>query len=359
MARVATAGGVCLLTLMLCGCPYSPSPIATSGMLALEPAAPLSSGVYVAVFGRADAITMFRADPAPVGTWVSIDPGVVYPRVIATDPRVPARVYVIGSVNSNSNASRVRRSDDRGATWTTVFDTPDYAALILPDPAVTDRLWLTLSFPASAATAIVQRSDDAGSTWVADVAGLPTLDTVAALTFDASGSGLRYLCDARREAYRADAPGGTHVRINPPAKFLVADPSVPDRVYAFEQDGQLARSNDRGNTWTSLPGASFVSGASSLLDVKIDPSDPNRLYLAVSPSGVHISDDGGQTFQASALASPVGRIVVDPTASANLFAAPALLGDDAFVSEDRGVTWRSLDMATSRLDPFSGVPATP
>jgi photosystem II stability/assembly factor-like uncharacterized protein len=86
------------------------------------------------------------------------------------------------------------------------------------------------------------------------------------------------------------------------------EPSLtdPDTVYAGVEDAGLFRSTDGGGTWQELPGLrghesgpSWQPGAGGLCvhTIILDPSDPGRIFVAISAAGVFRSDDGGQRWR--------------------------------------------------------------
>jgi photosystem II stability/assembly factor-like uncharacterized protein len=81
--------------------------------------------------------------------------------------------------------------------------------------------------------------------------------------------------------------------------------SRPNEVWAGVDPGALFKSEDAGETWQPVPGlnqhpsrASWFPGAGGLMVHCIlpHPTDPNRLFVAISAAGVFRSDDGGQTW---------------------------------------------------------------
>src|SRR5205823_10514792 len=82
----------------------------------------------------------------------------------------------------------------------------------------------------------------------------------------------------------------------------------PDTVYAGVEDAALFRSTDAGQTWTELPGLrnhesgpNWQPGAGGLClhTVVQDPTNPDRIFTAISAAGVFRSDDGGETWRAA------------------------------------------------------------
>jgi photosystem II stability/assembly factor-like uncharacterized protein len=82
--------------------------------------------------------------------------------------------------------------------------------------------------------------------------------------------------------------------------------SDPETVYAGVEDAALFRSSDGGNSWTELSGlrqhdtgSRWQPGAGGMClhTILLDPSDPQRIYIAISAAGVFRSDDAGSTWR--------------------------------------------------------------
>jgi len=130
---------------------------------------------------------------------------------------------------------------------------------------------------------IIQRSDDGGQTW------------------QPVGNQFRY-----------DGDPGMHLFYDGsqrPWEFkriwrLEPSPTEPDTVYAGAEDAALFRSTDGGQTWTELPGLREVkghlwqpgAGGMCLHTILLDPSNPERIFVAISAAGAFRSEDGGQSW---------------------------------------------------------------
>ena len=101
------------------------------------------------------------------------------------------------------------------------------------------------------------------------------------------------------------------------------EPSLtdPDTVYAGAEDAALFRTVDGGKTWQELPGLRGAkgnlwqpgAGGMCLHTILLDPSQPGRIFVAISAAGAFRSDDAGQTWR------PINRglkseQIPDPTA---------------------------------------------
>jgi photosystem II stability/assembly factor-like uncharacterized protein len=78
------------------------------------------------------------------------------------------------------------------------------------------------------------------------------------------------------------------------------------RLYAGTKPASLLASDDGGRTWTRLDGltdhpsaGSWTPGGAGLVlhTILADPSDPAKLWIAISAAGVFASEDGGATWE--------------------------------------------------------------
>src|SRR5882757_6239970 len=86
------------------------------------------------------------------------------------------------------------------------------------------------------------------------------------------------------------------------------EPSLtdPDTVYAGVEDAALFRSTDGGKSWHELSGLrghgsgprwAPGAGGMCLHTILLDPSQPGRMFIAISAAGAFRSDDAGVTWQ--------------------------------------------------------------
>ena len=102
------------------------------------------------------------------------------------------------------------------------------------------------------------------------------------------------------------------------------EPSLtdPDTVCAGVEDAALFRTTDGGQTWQELSGLRGHgsgprwqpgAGGMCLHTILLDPSDPDRIFIAISAAGAFRTDNGGETWR------PINRglrseHIPDPTA---------------------------------------------
>jgi photosystem II stability/assembly factor-like uncharacterized protein len=79
----------------------------------------------------------------------------------------------------------------------------------------------------------------------------------------------------------------------------------PDTVYAGVEDAALFRTTDGGQNWSEMPGLRghgsgphWQPGAGGLClhTILLDPSNPKRMFIAISAAGAFRTDDGGTTW---------------------------------------------------------------
>jgi len=151
---------------------------------------------------------------------------------------------------------------------------------------------------------IIQRSDDGGKTW--HQPGTPPGEPAAPGPPKSASNKFAY--DA------AAAPLTTHQWYDGtqhPWEFKRVwhlEPSLtdPDTVYAGVEDAAIFRSTDGGENWQELPGLRGHgtgpkwqpgAGGMCLHTIILDPSNPQRMWIAISAAGAFRTDDGGATWK--------------------------------------------------------------
>ena len=112
------------------------------------------------------------------------------------------------------------------------------------------------------------------------------------------------------------------------------DPGDSRIVYASLFGPGLFASQDGGATWQLLPAASPDQRFSQ--NFVVDPSNAQRL-LAATQVGLFISNDRGLTWAATSITDEVLDVDVDPTSSQIIYVT---YGDGRIAqSSDGGATW--------------------
>jgi photosystem II stability/assembly factor-like uncharacterized protein len=142
------------------------------------------------------------------------------------------------------------------------------------------------------------------------------------------------------------------------------EPSLtdPDTVYAGVEDAALFRSSDGGTTWQELAGLRGHgtgpqwqpgAGGMCLHTILLDPSNPKRIYVAISAAGAFRSDDGGKTWRpinrglhsqyipeaTAEVGHCVHRLALHPSRPNVLFMQKHW---DVMRSDDAGDSWREV-----------------
>jgi photosystem II stability/assembly factor-like uncharacterized protein len=131
---------------------------------------------------------------------------------------------------------------------------------------------------------IMHRSDDGGKTW----------ETV--------GNEFAYEGEVGTHQFYDGTPHPWEFR-----RVWHLEPSLhdPDTVYAGVEDAALFKSTDGGQTWKELDGLRHHStgntwqpgaGGLCLHTILLDPTNPDRIFVAISAAGAFRTDDGGETW---------------------------------------------------------------
>jgi photosystem II stability/assembly factor-like uncharacterized protein len=206
---------------------------------------------------------------------------------------------------------------------------------------------------------IIQRSNDGGKTWFQP--GTPPGEPTT--TPDGMPKG-----ESNKFVY--DGVPGTHQWYDGtqhPWEFKRVwhlEPSLtdPDTVYAGVEDAALFRTTDGGKSWHELSGLRKHdtgpkwqpgAGGMCLHTVLLDPTNPGRMYIAISAAGAFRTDDGGNTWRpinrglhSQYIPDPnaevghcVHRIAMHPARPSTLFMQKHW---DVMRTDDAGESWREV-----------------
>jgi len=154
---------------------------------------------------------------------------------------------------------------------------------------------------------ILQRSDDGGKTWHqpgVPAGQAPTPGPPTALPN-------KFAYDVSPETGKPLTTHQWYDGTQHPWEFKRVwhlEPSLtdPDTVYAGVEDAALFRSTDGGENWHELSalrghstGPQWQPGAGGLglHTIILDPTNPKRIYIAISAAGAFRTDDGGATWK--------------------------------------------------------------
>jgi photosystem II stability/assembly factor-like uncharacterized protein len=142
------------------------------------------------------------------------------------------------------------------------------------------------------------------------------------------------------------------------------EPSLndPDVVYAGAEDAAIFQSNDGGKCWSELaalrrhdsaPSWQPGAGGMCLHTIILDPSDPKRIFIAISAAGAFRSDDAGNSWKPinrglvsryipvpdAEVGHCVHRLAMHPARPNVLFMQKHW---DVMRTDDAGETWREI-----------------
>jgi photosystem II stability/assembly factor-like uncharacterized protein len=169
-------------------------------------------------------------------------------------------------------------------------------------PADPDRIFASQS--SSWFGQIIQRSSDGGKTWETPGSGPDASQGELA-----KGESNKFVYDVSAETGKPITTHKWYDGTQHPWEFKRVwhlEPSLddPDAVYAGVEDAALFRSTNGGQTWQELAGLRAAkgdlwqpgAGGLGLHTIVLDPTNRNRMYIAISAAGAFRTDDAGKTW---------------------------------------------------------------
>jgi photosystem II stability/assembly factor-like uncharacterized protein len=255
----------------------------------------------------------------------------------------------------------VLTSDGKRQNWT--VEGPHFAGWEIyhmkGSPLDQDRIYCSQS--SSWFGQIIQRSSDGGKTW--EQPGTPKGEPAMTPEGMPKGESNKFVYDT------AKTPLTTHQWYDGtqhPWEFKRVwhlEPSLtdPDTVYAGVEDAAMFKSTDGGKNWHELSslrrakGDQWAPGAGGLglHTILLDPTNPKRIFIAISSAGTFRTDDGGETWKPitkglhslyipdpnAEIGHCVHRIAMHPTRPNTLFMQKHW---DVMRSDDGGDNWHEI-----------------
>jgi len=265
----------------------------------------------------------------------------------ATSGRISDIEAVISNPNiiyASAASGGVWKSENAGLQWTPIFEHEEYASTgaIAINQAIPDIVWLgTGEGNVRNSVSIgggIYKSIDAGQHW--KKMGLAKTEHINRIALHPTNPDIAYV-----------AALGT--------------------LWSTNKDRGIYKTIDGGKTWQNIL---FVDNTTGATDIKMDPSNPNKLYASMwqfrrwpdrfesggPGSGLFISLDGGESWQEKTVADglpkgDLGRITLDVSQSQpNTVYALVEAEESALMrSDDGGNSWRTVNNEVGVADrPF-------
>ncbi|MEX0704924.1 MAG: exo-alpha-sialidase [Planctomycetales bacterium] len=171
-------------------------------------------------------------------------------------------------------------------------------------PADPDRIYASQS--SSWFGQIIQRSSDGGQTWET-----PGGEKMPDPSAPPAGVSNKFVYDTEPPDGKPLTTHQWYDGTQHPWEFKRVwhlEPSLddPEVVYAGVEDAAIFRSTDGATSWQEMAGLrghgtgpqwAPGAGGMGLHTILLDPTNPNRIYIAISAAGVFRTDDGGATWK--------------------------------------------------------------
>jgi len=212
---------------------------------------------------------------------------------------------------------------------------------------------------------VIQRSDDGGKTW--HQPGTPPGEATTAPEGQPKGESNKFVYDTSAESGKPLTTHQWYDGTQHPWEFKRVwhlEPALkdPNTVYAGVEDAAIFRSTDGAVSWNELSGLrghgtgpNWQPGAGGMClhTIILDPSNPQRIWIAISAAGAFRTDDGGKSWK------PINRglksqYIPDPNAEVghcvhHIAMNPGRPGVlfmqkhwDVMRSDDAGDSWREV-----------------
>jgi photosystem II stability/assembly factor-like uncharacterized protein len=236
------------------------------------------------------------------------------------------------------------KSENAGLNWTPIFDSEEYASTgaLAINQAIPDILWLgTGEGNVRNSTSIgggIYKSIDAGKTW--QKMGLEKTERINRIALHPTNPNIAYA-----------AAMGT--------------------LWSSNKDRGIYKTVDGGKSWKKIL---FVDNTTGATDIKMDPTNPNKLYASMwqfkrwpdkfesggPGSGLYVSIDGGETWSEKTSADglpdgDLGRITLDIAESQpnTVYALVEAKQSALMRSDDGGSSWFTVNSDVGVADrPF-------
>jgi photosystem II stability/assembly factor-like uncharacterized protein len=302
----------------------------------------LAAGTPQGVFTSTDGGTTWTDDAAgPLNTYA-----------LAIDPQSPRVVY------AGSFGDGVFKSSDFGTEWSACGSGPQKVHTLLAHPTTSGTVY-------AGTDEGLYKSTNSGSTWshlANDFSGVPVYD----LAINASSPAILYAA-TDNGIYKTTNSGTSWSAINsginqngstgPFARAIAINQVTPTNLYAGVYSGvgndiEVYKSTNSGSTWVQV---NRTLANTSVLSLAFDPQEPSIVYAGTSTMAVLKSTDRGVSWREANEGFTnflVTTVAVNPDDS-TVYAGTA---SGLFLSTDSGETWEAAspnpEIYSIAVDPF-------
>jgi photosystem II stability/assembly factor-like uncharacterized protein len=287
-------------------------------------------------------------------SWVNVSNGYTGAMIrdIVVDPTTSGHAYAVGR-------SGFFETRDGGNTWETPnrsFRNNDYHAIAI-DPSNPSHLVMELN-----CARILTLSTDGGRTVTQTAYSYQDYQAWHTLAFAPSDPSVVYAGGIGYESCGTSEPqfassgflrssnGGLSwsdandaTSKNAAVLQMAVNPKEPDTAYAASFNHGLLMTTDGGKTWAN-PGKDF-SQSTRAISIEISPRDPKLLFAGKDHGGLWASFDAGVTWKRSNNGLPpeacVSDIVFDPILSNVIYVSDLFSG--VYRSQDGGKNWKVIN----------------
>lgn len=185
------------------------------------------------------------------------------------------------------------------------------------------------------------RSVDGGEKWIRDINNFSNITDIVVSPYESQNIYVATAIGKRGKIFRTKNGGQDWEEIytervdGPMVLSLALDYADTKILYASNSSGGIFKSEDEGESWTTL-----LWAEDSVKKIELDKINPSIVYFGTNNKGVMMSKDGGNSFEEIVSNGKVYALLAHPYKSGILF-----LSDNKGLhqSNDFGKTWKTIN----------------